>query len=119
MAVGDGLHNLLRLVNGAFEEVELPDALQRQIQSMSGAVQGEHMGVPVTGRKDLSKCFMCSNGHHRKMQAQLSLPFLQKFVCALIGAGTVHDDRHNVLWSNLLHDLCQPIKSELAILLMA
>ena len=53
------------------------------------------------------------------MQSQLSSPLLQKSVGALVGAGTIHDHSHNMLWPNLLNDLLQLLEDECTILLSA
>lgn len=47
MAVGDGLHNLLGLVDAALEELEVPNPFQRQVQCMGSTVQCEDMREPA------------------------------------------------------------------------
>jgi hypothetical protein len=66
MAVGDGLYNLLCLVNAAVEELQLANLFQGQIQRMRRAMQGEDVGVPVIDKTVPGKLLTLRGQHGKK-----------------------------------------------------
>lgn len=58
MAVGDGLYNLLGLIDAALEELELPNLFQCQIQCMGSTVQCEDMRVPAMASGGCGQLFI-------------------------------------------------------------